>query len=99
MCQNKTHTLAPFTRARIYYQPGVPGNLTPRLPANFDPPGPNFLGNLAPLGDIIPRKYAPPHSEIWPPRKHSLLYRYKLGNRSSKTKILKVFVSTYSWFA
>jgi hypothetical protein len=43
----------------------------------------------------------PPPSEIWPPRKHSLLYRYKLGNReaSSKTKILKVFVSIYSWFA
>ena len=37
-------------------------------------------------------------SEIWPPRKDSLLYRYKLGNReaSSKTKILKVFVSIYS---
>jgi hypothetical protein len=58
-------------------------------PPNFGPPGPNFLGNMA------------PPSEIWPPRKHSLLYRYKLGNReaSSKTNILKVFVSIYSWFA
>ena len=45
-----------------------------------------FLGNMA----------SP--SEIWPPRKDSLLYRYKLGNReaSSKTKIVKVFVSIYS---
>jgi hypothetical protein len=65
---------------------GVPGNLAP---PNFGPPGPNFLGNMA------------PPSEIWPPRKHSLLYRYKDGNReaSSKTKILKVFVSIYSRFA
>ena len=72
--------------------PGVPGNLAP---PNFGPPGPiwppwgpYFLGNMA------------PPSEIWPPRKHSLLYRYKLENReaSSKAKILKVFVSIYSWF-
>jgi hypothetical protein len=76
-------------------QPGVPGNLAP---PKFGHPGPNFLGNLAPLGAIFPTKYAPPPSEIWPPRKHSLLYRYKLGNReaSSKTKIIKVFVSIYS---
>jgi hypothetical protein len=52
---------------------------------------------LDPLGAIFPRKYDPT-SEIWPPQKHSLLYRYKLGNceASSKTKILKVFVSIYS---
>jgi hypothetical protein len=52
----------------------------------WPPWGPYFLGNMA----------SP--SEIWSPRKHSLLYRYKLGNReaSSKTKILKVFVSIYS---
>ena len=62
---------------------GVPGNLAP---PKFGPPGPNFLGNMSSL------------SEIWSPLKDSLLYRYKLGNReaSSKTKILKVFVSIYS---
>jgi hypothetical protein len=66
-------------------------------PKKIWPPGPNFLGNLDPLGAIFPRKYDPT-SEIWPPQKHSLLYRYKLGNceASSKTKILKVFVSIYS---
>ena len=48
-------------------------------------PGSYFLGNLA------------RSSEIWPPRKHSLLHRFKLGNREafSKMKILKVFVSVY----
>ena len=60
-------------------------------PPKFAPPGPNFLGNMPPGPPPLP-------SEIWHPRKHSLLYRYKLGNReaSSKTKILKVFVSIYS---
>ena len=49
------------------------------------PPGPYFLGNMAPL------------SEIWPPQKHSLLHSFKLGNREafSKMKILKVFFSIY----
>jgi hypothetical protein len=39
----------------------------------------------SPMQEICPLP-----SEIWAPRKHSLLYRYKLGNReaSSKTKIL-----------
>jgi hypothetical protein len=73
----------------------------------------SFEGILMNFNSWCPRKYAPPPSEIcpppseicppplleiWPPRKHSLLYRNKLGNReaSSKTKILKVFVSIYS---
>ena len=52
-----------------------------------------------------PRKFAPPpdhiSQEIWPPQKHSLLHRFKLGNRKafSKMMILKVFVSIYGWFA
>jgi hypothetical protein len=73
---------------------GVPGNLDP---PKFGPPAPNFLGYLAPWGPYFLGNMASP-SEIWPPRKDSLLYRYKLGNReaSSKTKILKVFVSIYS---
>ena len=66
-----------------------PKNLAPppaKFPKEIWPPGNGFLGNMA----------SP--SEIWPLRKDSLLYRYKLGNReaSSKTKILKVFVSIYS---
>ena len=67
-----------------------------RCPRKFAPPP-----KLWPLRAKFPRKFAPPPSEIWPPRKHSLLYRCKLGNReaSSKTRILKVFVSIYSWFA
>jgi hypothetical protein len=65
----------------------------------------SFEGILMNFNSRCPRKYAPPPLEIcpppleiWPPGKHSLLYRNKLGNReaSSKTKILKVFVSIYS---
>ena len=37
-------------------------------------------GNLPPPKKI----FLPPPSEIWPPRKHSLLYRYKLGNREDE---------------
>jgi hypothetical protein len=87
---------ADYTPERFFIA-GVPGNLPP---PQLWPPRAKFPRKFGPLGAIFPRKYDPP-SEIWPPRKHSLLYRCKLGNReaSSKTKILKVFVSIYSWFA
>ena len=81
-------------RLRFFYTPCILEGSNGRRPRvrpvsqEICPPpwGPYFLGNMA------------PPSEIWPPRKHSLLYRYKLGNREapSKTKMLKVFVSIYS---
>ena len=66
-----------------YYRLRCPRKFGPpraKFPTKFAPPGgaifpgPYFLGNMA----------SP--SEIWPPRKHSLLYRYKLG------KCLSVFI-------
>ena len=41
---------------------GVPGNLGP---PKYGPPGPNFLGNMAPPGAILGN--LAPLSEIWPP--------------------------------
>jgi len=35
-------------------------------PPEFGPPGPYFLGNLAPLGAIFPRKYGPPFGNLAP---------------------------------
>ena len=68
----------------------------PDLPSSYPLPG--VPGNLPPSPKkrfpppaIFPRKFA------LPPRKHSLLHRFKLGIREAfyKMKILKVFVSIY----
>ena len=46
---------------------GVPGNLAP---PKYGPPGPNFLGNMAPPGAIFPRKFGPRFGNLAPLYKH-----------------------------
>ena len=46
---------------------GVTGNLAP---PKFGPPGPNFLGNMAPPGAIFPRKFGPHFGNLAPLHKH-----------------------------
>ena len=35
-------------------------------PPKYGPPGPNFLGNMAPPGAIFPRKFGPPFGNLAP---------------------------------
>ena len=51
------------------YNAGVPGNLAP---PKYGPPGPNFLGNMAPPGAIFPRKFGPPFGNLAPLYKHGV---------------------------
>ena len=39
-------------------------------PPKYGPPGPNFLGNMAPPGAIFPRKFGPPFGNLAPLYKH-----------------------------
>ena len=60
------------------YNAGVPENLAPQ---NLPPPEPYFLRNLAPLGAILPRKYALSFENL-APLKHMLYSSLLLAQKS-----------------